>query len=236
MFYYDWTYILFILPAVLFTFIAKLAVNGAYEKYSKKFSARGMTGAQAARAVLEANHAGDVAIKQVAGKLTDNFNPETDSINLSEGVYSSTSIAAIGIAAHEAGHAVQYSEKYFPMEFRGKLIPVSKIGSTISFPLIAIGILLSFLSEKLTIIAYIGVGFFALSTLFELVTLPVEINASRRAVATLSETAILSEEEMDGAKKVLRAAALTYVASLAVSLAYVLRFLFIIARISGDRR
>lgn len=236
MFYYDWTYIIFILPAVALAFIAKAMVNSAFEKYSKKYSMRGMTGAQAARAVLEANHAGDVGIREIEGKLSDNFNPETDSINLSREVYSSTSIAAIGIAAHEAGHAVQYSEGYFPMQFRGKLIPISKFGSTISFPLIAIGIILSYFSEKLTIVAYIGVAFFALSTFFELVTLPVEINASKRAIKTLGETAILNEEELGGAKKVLRAASYTYIASLAVSLAYILRFLFIIARISGNRR
>ena len=234
MFYYDWTYIVFILPAVLLTFIAKAMVNSTFEKYSKKFSARGMTGADAAKTVLMANHIDGIAIRPIEGKLTDNYNPKTDSINLSTAVYSSTSIASIGVAAHEAGHAVQHSESYFPMEIRSKLIPASRFGSIISFPLIALGIILTVFSEKLAIIAYVGVGFFALSTLFEVVTLPVEINASRRAVACISENGILTQEELKGAKKVLRAAAFTYVASLAVSLAYVLRFLFIIGRLRRD--
>lgn len=224
MYYYgfDLWYIILVLPAVILALLASSNVNSTFQKYSKVASHRGTTGADAARQVLMANGVGGVKIERVSGNLTDHFDPKTNTIRLSDNVYASTSVAAIGVAAHEAGHAVQYAEGYAPIKIRSAIIPITNIGSNLAMPLILLGIILSFPS-----LAYIGVAAFGLSTFFQLVTLPVEFNASSRAINTI-ESFAADESEVRGAKKVLRAAAMTYVAALAVSLANLLRLLIIV--------
>ena len=212
-FYIDYWYIVLVLPAVIFAMIASALVNSTFQKYAKVSSRMGMTGAESARRVLMANGVTNVRIERVSGNLTDHFDPKTNTIRLSDSVYDANTVAAVGVAAHEAGHAVQYAVGYAPIKFRMAIIPITQIGSNLAMPLVLIGLLLS--SQELTMV---GVCAFALSTLFQLVTLPVEFNASRRAVQTL-ETTGATTEEIAGAKSVLRAAALTYVAALAVSLA-----------------
>jgi len=223
----DLTYIIFVIPAMLLALGAQLMVKSAYNKYSKVYSARRITGEMAARAVLRENDVSGVRIDGIAGEMTDHFDPSSNIIRLSEGVLDRTSIAAVGIAAHEAGHACQYAKGYAPMKLRSAIIPVTKIGSTLSWPLLLIGL---FLNSQMLV--DIGILFFGTATLFQLVTLPVEFNASRRAIAAIESAGVLSEEELPGAKKVLRAAALTYVAALAVSLAQLLRLLVLF----GGRR
>ena len=229
MFFYgiDMWYIVLVLPAVIFSLIASAAVNSTFKKYSKVASKRGITGADAARAVLARNGVHDVRIEHVSGNLTDHFDPKSNVIRLSDSVYSSNSVAAVGVAAHEAGHAVQYAENYAPMQFRSAIIPVTNIGSNLSMPLILLGIVLGFPP-----LAYIGIAAFGLSTVFQLVTLPVEFNASRRAINAIEGIAA-DESEVKGARKVLSAAAMTYVAALAVSLANLLRLIMIVG---GNRR
>ena len=228
---FDIWYFILVLPAVLFALIASGAVKAAYKKYAKVFSASGMTGAEMAERVLAQNGVFGVRIEPVSGELTDHFDPKSNVIRLSEGVYGSKSIAALGIAAHEAGHAVQYAENYGPMKLRAAIIPATNIGSNLAMPLILLGLILSFPT-----LAYIGVFAFGLSTLFQLVTLPVEFNASHRAVRALQESRRLSETEISGTKKVLTAAAMTYVAALAVSLANLLRLYLIVSGGRGRRR
>lgn len=229
--YFDYTYLILVMPAVIFALITNVWVKSSFNKYSKMLSGRGMTGADAAREVLLQNGVTGVNISRISGELTDNYNPRTNTINLSEKVYASTSVAAIGVAAHEAGHAVQYAVGYSPMKLRNAMIPITNIGSRLAVPLFILGLFLSYYAQNLIIVAYVGIGLYAASTLFQLLTLPAEINASRRAIAAV-ENSVLTPEETKGAKKVLTCAALTYVAALAVSLAYLLR-LFLIA---GRRR
>ena len=224
---FDTTYIILVLPAVLFALWAQFNVNFTFNKYSKINS--GMTGYESAKAILDANGLTNVRIERVSGNLTDHFDPRSNVIRLSESVFSSTSAAAVGVAAHEAGHAVQYAEDYAPIKVRNAIIPITNFGSNLAMPLILIGILLSFPT-----LAYIGVAAFALSTLFQLITLPVEFNASRRAMTALEANSRLNDEQTRAAGKVLRAAALTYVAALAVSLANLLRLLTIVS--SSDRK
>ena len=223
----DMWYIILVLPAVIFSLIASAGVKGTFNKYSKVASKRGTTGADAARAVLSANGVTGVRIEQVSGNLTDHFDPKTNTIRLSDSVYSSHSVAAVGVAAHEAGHAVQYAEAYAPMKVRAAIIPATNIGSMLAMPLIILGIALS-----APALAYLGIAAFGLSTVFQLVTLPVEFNASRRAIKAIDGFAA-DESEVKGAKSVLRAAAMTYVAALAVSLASLLRLILIVG---GGRR
>ena len=224
--YFD-TSILILLPAILFALWAQSRVKSTYAKYSKEFAR--LTGAEAARMVLEMNGVNDVTIEPVAGELTDHFDPKTNTIRLSKGVYDVTSVAAVGVAAHEAGHAVQYAVGYSPIKLRTAIIPVTQIGSTLSWPILLVGLLLG--SETL---AMAGVLLFCAVVLFQLVTLPVEFNASNRALDTLSASGYLQEEQLAGAGKVLRAAAMTYVAALAQALAQLLRLLMIANR--GNRR
>ena len=224
---FDTTYIILVLPAVLFALWAQFNVNFTFNKYSKINS--GMTGYETAKAILDANGLTNVRIERVSGNLTDHFDPRSNVIRLSESVFSSTSAAAVGVAAHEAGHAVQYAEDYAPIKVRNAIIPITNFGSNLAMPLILIGILLSFPT-----LAYIGVAAFGLSTLFQLITLPVEFNASRRAMTALEANSRLNDEQTRAAGKVLRAAALTYVAALAVSLANLLRLLTIVS--SSDRK
>ena len=226
-YYIDWTYIVLVLPAVLFAMWASAHVNSVYKKYSGISASNRITGAEAARRVLESNGVHGVRITGISGKMTDNFNPENKVISLSEGVYNSTSVAAIGIACHEAGHAVQHDKGYAPARIRSAMVPVTNLGSRLAVPLIMIGLILCYFSAKLIVVAYVGVALFSLATLFQLVTLPTEFNASRRAFFAI-ENMSLDQSEVKGAKKVLKAAALTYVAALAVSLTQLLRLLIIV--------
>ena len=219
-------YLIWMLPIIILSAIASGAVQSNYHKYSKVMTRRGMTGAQVAQEILQANGIYDVSVKKIAGNLSDHYHPKEKYIGLSGGVFESTSIAALGIAAHEAGHAVQYHEGYAPIKFRNALVPVTNVASTFSWILIFVGLLLS------EIVALAGVVLFGVTVLFQLVTLPVEFNASRRALAVL-EGGYLDEDELSGAKKVLSAAALTYVVALLTSLWQLLRYVIIIF---GNRR
>ena len=226
---FDMTYLVLVLPAVIFAFWAQMNVKTTFSKYTKVATKHGLTGAMAARRILDANGLSNVRIAQVAGDLTDHFNPKDNTVYLSQTVHSVSSAAAVGVAAHEAGHAVQYAVGYTPMKVRAAIIPITNIGSGLAIPLVLLGIVLSFPT-----LAYIGVLAFGLSTLFQLVTLPVEFNASNRAMTALTTSGTLDGDELKSARKVLTAAALTYVAALAVSLANLLR-LFLLVR-GGDRR
>ena len=232
--YFDWTYLVLVLPCVLFSMWASNSVNSTFQKYSTQMSSRRITGAQAAERVLMANGVRGVRIERVSGNLTDHFDPSTNVIRLSDSVYSSTSTAAIGVACHEAGHAVQYAENYGPIKLRAAIIPVTNIGSKLAMPLILIGLLLGFAGEFSFTFVYLGIACFGLSLVFQLVTLPVEFNASRRAISTIEDTGILTEAEQDGAKKTLKAAAMTYVAATAVALAQLLRLIVLFGRRRRD--
>lgn len=213
-------YILLVVPALILSLYAQLRVKSAYRKMSKIRISTGVTGASAAARILRYYGITDVSIGQTAGNLTDNFNPKRKAIFLSEGVYNSSSVAAVGIACHEAGHAVQHAENYLPIKLRNSIIPVCTIGSYAGIPLAILGAFLSF--EPLI---WTGLILYSAIMVFQLVTLPVELNASRRAVKCIEEMGLAgSEEELKGVKSVLTAAALTYVASFAVSLANLLRF------------
>lgn len=229
--FFDVYYLVLVLPAVIFAMWASSRVNRTFRTYSQQLSSRHLTGADAARRVLDANGLHHVRIERVSGNLTDHYDPRTNVIRLSDSVYDNASTAAIGVAAHEAGHAIQYAVHYAPIKLRAAIIPITNFGSMLAMPLILIGLL--FVSGDLGVqLAYAGIGCFALSTLFQLVTLPTEFNASRRALAALEQGHLLSEPEMEGARKTLWAAAMTYVAALAVSLAQLLRLLLLV----GGRR
>ncbi len=231
--FFDWTYVVLVLPCVLLSLWASSRVNSTFEKYSKQFSRRGITGAQAAERVLRANGVTGVRIERVAGNLTDHYDPRTNVIRLSDPVYSSTSTASIGVACHEAGHAVQYARNYAPIKLRAAIIPITNLGSKLAMPLILIGLLLSVFETLSYGFVYLGIGCFGLSLVFQLVTLPVEFNASRRALQAIESGELLTQEEQAGARKTLSAAAMTYVAATAVSLAQLLRLL---ALFGGRRR
>ena len=220
-FYLDYWYIVLVVPALLLAFWAQINVNTTFSRYSKVTAPSGMTGAESARRVLEANGVVGVRIERISGNLTDHFDPKTNTIRLAESVYDATTVSAVGVAAHEAGHAVQYAVGYSPMKLRAAIIPATNIGSQLAMPLVLLGLLLSS-----AMLVDIGIVAFSMSTLFQLVTLPVEFNASRRAVATLDASCV-SAAEVKGATAVLRAAALTYVAALAVSLASLLRLILL---------
>lgn len=224
----DYWYIVLVIPAIIFSLIAQGLVNSTYSKYSKVMSRKGMTGQDMAYQILRNNGIVDVSVTNIAGKLTDHYDPRTKVIRLSEDVFNSSSVAALGIAAHEAGHAVQHSVGYVPIKARNAFLPIANIGSSLSVPLIFIGILFDFAA-----LAQAGVIFFACVVLFQLLTLPVEFNASSRAITALETGYVLDSDEIGGTKKVLRAAAMTYVAGLAVSLAQLLRFMILV---SGRRR
>lgn len=221
----NYYYIILVLPMVIFSLIASAKVNSSFAKYSKIISSRGLTGAQAAFEILRHYGITDVRIERVSGKLTDHYDPKTNVIRLSESVYSSASVAAIGVACHEAGHAAQYAQGYLPIKIRNSVFPVASLGSRAGIPLAILGFFLNF-----QVLAIIGVVFFSFAVLFQLVTLPVEFNASRRALSVIDSADILSESEKGGAAKVLKAAAMTYIASLAVSLANLLRLILMINR------
>jgi len=224
---FDWTYLVIVLPCIILSMIASSSVNSTFNKYSKVNSVRHLTGAEAAQRVLSANGVHGVRIERVSGNLTDHYDPKTNVIRLSDSVHSSTSVAAIGVAAHEAGHAVQYAQNYGPIKVRSAIIPITNFGSKIAMPLILAGILLSFLGSFSSTLVYLGIAAFSLSLVFQLVTLPVEFNASRRAMETIENSGLLTHEEQQGARKTLKAAAMTYVAATAVAVAQVARLLIL---------
>lgn len=222
MFYFDPTYILVLIGVVL-SLMASAKVNSTYSRYSRVGSACHMTGAEAARQLLNSQGIYDVAIRQVPGSLTDHYDPRSRTVNLSQSVYGSTSIAAIGVAAHECGHAMQDAQGYAPLKFRSALVPVANFGAQICWPLIIIGLLLGGNSSLLTL----GILLFSLSVLFQLVTLPVEFNASSRALKLLEGNGILASREVGQARQVLGAAALTYVAAAAAAILQLLRLVIL---------
>jgi len=234
-YYMDWTYIL-VLPCILLSLWASSNVKSTFKRYAGQYSRRGITAEQAAQQVLRANGVYNVRIERISGELTDHFDPRTNVIRLSDGVYHSTSTASIGVACHEAGHAVQYAQSYFPIRVRAAIIPVTNIGSRLAMPLILIGVLLSSAGQLSDLLVNLGILCFSLSLVFQLVTLPVEFNASSRALAAIEEGRILDDEELKGARKTLRAAALTYVAATAVAVSQLMRLLIIFGRGNNRRR
>lgn len=229
---FDWTYLVLVMPCILLSLWASANVNSTFKKYAKQFSARRLTGAEAAQRVLMANGVRGVRIERISGNLTDHYDPRSNVIRLSDSVYSSTSTAAIGVACHEAGHAVQYAENYVPIKVRAAIIPLTNFGSKIAMPLILAGILMTFLGSFSDTLIYLGIAAFGLSLVFQIVTLPVEFNASRRAMQAIASSNLLTDEEQRGARKTLTAAALTYVAATAVALAQLLRLILLF----GGRR
>ena len=233
-YYYNSTGLLPVLICALFALWASHNVNSTFKKYAKQFSSRGITGAQAAQRVLRANGVHEVRIERVGGSLTDHFDPKANVIRLSESVYDATSTAAIGVACHEAGHAVQYAVGYAPIRLRAAIIPVTNFGTKIAWPLMLLGVLLSGMSYAFYNLVYVGIACFSLSLVFQLITLPVEFNASRRAMTAIREGNILTDEELVGARKTLTAAAMTYVAAVATSLVQLLRLIAIYGRRRRD--
>ena len=229
MYYYDYTYILVLIGALI-SFIASANVNSTFKRYSKTTNSRGMTGAEAAAEILKSQGIIGVRIEKVSGNLTDHYSSTDKVLRLSESVYGSTSVAAVGVAAHECGHAIQDQEEYGPLKLRTVSVPVANIGSKLSWPIIIIGLLLG-----LTGLAKVGVLLFTFVVLFQLITLPVEFDASKRALAVLSDRNMLSEDELKCTKKVLSAAAMTYVAALFSSILQLLR-LIALTQGNGRRR
>lgn len=229
---FDWTYLVIVLPCLLLAMFASSRVNNTFKRYSTQLSARRITGQEAAQRVLQANGITNVRIERITGNLTDHFDPTSNVIRLSDAVYDSISTAAIGVACHEAGHAAQYASNYFPIKIRSAIIPITNFGSKIAMPLILLGIVFSTLGNLSYTLVYIGIMCFALSLVFQLITLPVEFNASRRAMQAITDSQILTEQEQYGAKKTLTAAAMTYVAAVAVSAAQLLRLIILF----GGRR
>lgn len=228
--FFDYSYLILVMPAVLFAMWASGRVNSTFAKYNQQYNSRRLTGAQAARFVLDRNGCGAVRIERVSGNLTDHYDPKANVIRLSDSVYDSTSTAAVGVACHEAGHAIQYAEQYAPIKLRAAIIPITNLGSSLAMPLILLGLVLCSLEPAWIGISYLGIICFGLSTLFQLLTLPTEFNASNRAIACIENSNLLVGEELTGAKKTLQAAALTYVAALAVSLMQLLRLLLLVGR------
>lgn len=221
--------IFLVLIGVLLSLWAQNRVNSTFARYSRVRSFSGMTGAEAARRLLNAQGIYDVTVQPVSGKLTDHYDPRTKVVKLSDSVYNATSVAAIGVAAHECGHAMQHNEGYGPLRFRSALVPVANFGSQLSWPMILLGILFGGLGSPLV---QVGILMFSLAVLFQLVTLPVEYDASHRAVTLLDSTGILAGQEVGQTRKVLNAAALTYVAAAAASILQLLRLLILF----GNRR
>lgn len=239
LFYMDWT-MLIVLPAIIIALIAQLTVRSAYSKYSRVQSQRGISGHDCARMILDRNGLRHIRIERISGELTDHFDPTAGVIRLSDGVYSGTSTAALGIAAHECGHAVQHAENYAPIKIRSSIIKITNIGSTLAMPIFLVGLLLAALSEIPSrasgVIMGVGILLYSTVAVFQIVTLPTEFNASRRALHSLEDCGILSKDEKIGARKVLSAAALTYVAALLTSLLTILRLIIIANGSSRSRR
>lgn len=222
MFYYwpDYYYIILVVPAMILSVIAQLNVKGTYKRYSGIHNSRGLTGAAAAQRVLAFYGITNVRIEQVSGSLTDHYDPRANVIRLSSGVFSGSSIAAVGVACHEAGHAAQHAQNYVPIKVRNAILPIANIGPSCGIMLAVLGYFLSF-----SFLVNFGILLFAFVVLFQLVTLPIEFNASSRAIKVIDETGLLDTDEQRGAKKVLIAAAMTYVASLLVSIMSLLRLI-----------
>ncbi len=235
MFYNYLSYLIFAAPVLIFSIFAQTWVNSAYKKYSKKLNSRRLTGAMAAQMILKHYGITDVRVESCQGKLSDHYSPKEKVIRLSHGVYNSTSVAAVGIACHEAGHAAQHAENYVPNAIRTALVPVTNFGSRFGLIIAFLGYFLAYMSN--TIIGYyiiiFGLALYGLVALFQLVTLPVEFNASRRALKVIDESGLLAGEEYDGAKKVLTAAAMTYVAALATA---IINLLYYALRLLGNSR
>lgn len=224
----DYWYLVLVVPTLILGMVAQYKVSSTFKKYSRVTSSRGYTASEVAKMILERNRLYDVRVAKIGGNLTDNFNPQTKTVSLSDSVYDSHSVAAIGVAAHEVGHAIQHAKEYTPIKIRTAIIPITNFGSRLSPILILLGILLGMQS-----LAIWGVILFSTVAIFQLVTLPVEFNASRRALLTLGNDNILNQQELSGARKVLTAAAMTYVAALITTLANLLRLILIV---KGGRR
>jgi len=222
--------ILLLIPAMILAFYAQFRVKSVYRKYSGVRSTRGHTGQQAARAILDRYGLYHVLVEEGHGTLSDHYDPRSRVVRLSPAVFHGASVSAVGIAAHECGHAIQHEEKFAPLVLRNTIIPVTSFGSRMAFPLLLIGFLMGIESEFGATLIMIGIFGFILMALFQLITLPVEFNASSRAMAVIDEAFLLEDDERKGARRVLNAAALTYVAALAVSIAQVLRLLMIFGR------
>lgn len=229
MFFMDYWYLVLVVPTLILGMIAQSMVSSSFKKYSRVRTRNGYTAAEAARQILDRNGLHHIRVVPVSGELTDNYNPQSQTVNLSESVYNSNSVAAIGVAAHEVGHAIQHAKGYVPIKIRSAIVPITNFGSSISPILIILGLVLSINS-----LAVLGVILFSTVAVFQLVTLPVEFNASRRALRTLDNDRILASDELSGAEKVLTAAAMTYVAALITSLANLLRLILIVGRNSDD--
>jgi len=230
LFWGDWT-VLVLIPAMIFAFWAQINVQMTFSRFKQVRNRRGLTAADVARRILDANGLNYVQIQRVSGELTDHYDPRAQVVRLSDSVYDSTSVAAIGVAAHEVGHACQHAEDYVPLRIRSAIIPMTRIGSMLAMPVFILGLLFAQISLYGNMVGdvfmMLGILLFSLSTLFQLVTLPTEFNASARALKTLESYGILDGDELVGARSTLRAAALTYVAALASSLASLLRLLLI---------
>ena len=231
--FYDWTYIL-VLAGALLCMIASAGVKSTYKKYSRVPAACGMTGAEVAERLLSINNISDVSVNHILGSLTDHYNPKTGEVNLSDDVYDSRSVAAIGVAAHECGHVMQHNNGYVPLAIRSALVPIANFGSNLGLPMVIIGLILGIGYTRSgqdsigMIIAEIGIVLFCFGVLFQLITLPVEFNASHRALKMLEKNEILEREEISGSRAVLGAAAMTYVAAAASSILQLLRLLLIV--------
>lgn len=223
-FYLDYTYFLVIIGAVI-CMIASAKVNSTFNKYSKYRSASGMTGAQAAERILRSAGIYDVRVQHVSGNLTDHYNPKNKTLNLSDSVCNSTSVAAVGVAAHECGHAIQHARGYVPLNLRSAFVPIANFGSALAWPVILIGLFMN--SRSSAMVIDIGIWLFSFAVLFQLITLPVEFNASRRAMVQLREQGILGEQELVYTRRVLTSAALTYVASAAAAILQLLRLVIL---------
>ena len=229
-YYWDPTYILVVIGAVI-CMIASARVKGTFNKYSQLRSMSGMNGAQVAQRVLQAAGIYDVQVRHVSGSLTDHYDPRTKTVNLSDPVYNATSVAALGVAAHECGHAIQHAKSYAPLSIRSALVPIANFGSMLAWPVILIGLLFNTRSSGLII--DIGILLFSAAVLFQLVTLPVEFDASRRALVMLRTQGILADDELRYTRRVLKSASLTYVASAAAAILQLLRIILIT---NGRRR
>lgn len=226
--YIDYTYIVLVLPAVLLSLWASWNVKHTFKKYSKVHNSRGLTGADAARRVLDANGLRNVPVERISGELSDHYDPEAGVVRLSDSVWGSTTTAAVGVACHEVGHAIQNAEDYLPVRIRQAIIPATNLGAKLSVPLLIAGLVLCGFAPKLIYLSYAGVALYSLCAIFQLVTLPTEFDASRRALRSIESLGLLDGEEYQGAKKVLTAAALTYVAALATTLMQLLRFIIML--------
>lgn len=224
-FFFDYYYWILVIPAVLISLWAQIRVKSTFHRYNSVWNKRGLTADVVARQILDQNGLHGVRIERVSGNLSDHYDPRTNVIRLSDSTFGSASVGAIGVAAHEVGHAIQYAKGYIPIKIRAAIIPVTQVGSTLAIPLVIFGLIFS-----LPFLITAGILLFSLVVLFQLITLPVEFNASRRALRTLDQENILDGQELNGAKKVLSAAAMTYVAALLVSLANLLRLILLTNR------